>query len=200
MCAGLGAAFLHTDFMHLAGSFLPWLALSFLLEVHFGAVRVGLMWVATTAGGAFVSAALGPPCSMVRLQGSSPGFPITQNRAKSPESVLQLLTVSACIQRRHDGTVIQHGGCKVLGVVPGQVAGSNGAMAGLVPLAAGHLALSWRQCALPWLQLAALVAAVSTHIIIGILQVGVPGLPFILNSSMPCSSTTQWTALAWTRA
>ena len=56
---------------------------------------------------------------------------------------------------------------------PEQVAGSNGAMAGLVPLAAGHLALSWKQCALPWLQLAALLAAVCTHITISILQVSV---------------------------
>lgn len=78
------AAFLHTDFMHLAGSLLPALALCWLLECRYGTARVGPLWLAGTAGGAFVSAALGPPCTLVGISPcwhaklQSPGMPCRQ--------------------------------------------------------------------------------------------------------------------------
>ena len=63
VCAGL----LHTDFMHLAGSLLPWAVLSFLLEVNYGSVRVFLLCLVSLLGGAFTSAVLDPSCQVVRL-------------------------------------------------------------------------------------------------------------------------------------
>jgi membrane associated rhomboid family serine protease len=66
--------------MHLAGNLLPALALCLLLEARFGTARVGLLWVAATAGGAFVSAVLGPPCALVRTFLIQPApFPPCQN-------------------------------------------------------------------------------------------------------------------------
>ena len=61
VCAGL----LHTDFMHLAGSLLPWAVLCFLLEVNYGSIRVFLLCLASLVGGAFTSAVLDPSCQVV---------------------------------------------------------------------------------------------------------------------------------------
>ncbi len=61
-CAGL----LHTDFMHLAGSLLPWAVLACLLELNYGSVRVVIVWLVALLGGAFTSAVLDPPCQVVR--------------------------------------------------------------------------------------------------------------------------------------
>ena len=61
-----GAGLLHTDFMHLAGSLLPWAALAGLLELNYGSARVILLWLVSLLGGAFTSAVLDPPCHVVR--------------------------------------------------------------------------------------------------------------------------------------
>ena len=63
-CAFVGL--LHTDFMHLAGSLLPWAVLAFLLELNYGSIRVVILWLVTLLGGAFTSALLDPPCQVVR--------------------------------------------------------------------------------------------------------------------------------------
>lgn len=62
-CAGL----LHTDFMHLAGSLLPWAALAFVLETNYGSVRVVLLWFVTLLGAAFTSAVLDSACKVVKI-------------------------------------------------------------------------------------------------------------------------------------
>ena len=64
VCAGL----LHTDFMHLAGSLLPWAVLACILELSYGSARVALLWLVTLLGGAFTSAVLDPPCQAVRAR------------------------------------------------------------------------------------------------------------------------------------
>ena len=60
------AGLLHTDFMHLAGSLLPWAVLYFLLEVNYGSIRVFLLCLVSLLGSAFTSAVLDPPCQVVR--------------------------------------------------------------------------------------------------------------------------------------
>ncbi len=65
-CAFVGL--LHTDFMHLAGSLLPWAVLAFLLELNYGSIRVVILWLVTLLGGAFTSALLDPPCQVVRAR------------------------------------------------------------------------------------------------------------------------------------
>ena len=62
-CAGL----LHTDFMHLAGSLLPWAVLACILELNYGSVRVVILWLVSLLGAAFTSAVLDPPCQVVRI-------------------------------------------------------------------------------------------------------------------------------------
>ena len=66
VCAGL----LHTDFMHLAGSLLPWAVLSFLLEVNYGSIRVFLLCLVSLLGAAFTSVVLDPSCQVVRFSAS----------------------------------------------------------------------------------------------------------------------------------
>lgn len=60
------AAFLHINFMHLAGNLIPWATVAFLLETRFGSLRMAPLFLATLLGAAFASAALDPPCSLVR--------------------------------------------------------------------------------------------------------------------------------------
>lgn len=67
MLVCLFAAFLHTNFMHLAGNLIPWAAVAFLLETRFGSLRIAPLFLATLLGAAFASAALDPPCGLVRL-------------------------------------------------------------------------------------------------------------------------------------
>ncbi len=76
-CAGL----LHTDFMHLAGSLLPWAVLACLLELNYGSVRVVMLWLVSLLGGAFASAVLDPPCQVVRVTHLLPFLPWQINRA-----------------------------------------------------------------------------------------------------------------------
>ena len=63
-----GAGLLHTDFMHLAGSLLPWAVLACLLEISYGSIRVAALWLVSLLGGAFSSAVLDAPCQVVRSQ------------------------------------------------------------------------------------------------------------------------------------
>ena len=65
--AGAGAGLLHTDFMHLAGSLLPWAVLACLLELNYGSIRVVVLWLVSLLGGAFTSAVLDPSCQVVRV-------------------------------------------------------------------------------------------------------------------------------------
>ena len=60
------AGLLHTDFMHLAGSLLPWAVLACILELNYGSVRVITLWLVSLLGGAFTSAVLDPSCQVVR--------------------------------------------------------------------------------------------------------------------------------------
>lgn len=64
--AGAGAGLLHTDFMHLAGSLLPWAVLACLLERSYGSARVIALWLVSLLGGAFTSAVLDSSCQVVR--------------------------------------------------------------------------------------------------------------------------------------
>lgn len=59
------AGLLHTDFMHMAGSLLPWAVLSFLLEINHGSIRVFALWFVSLLGGAFTSGILDAPCQVV---------------------------------------------------------------------------------------------------------------------------------------
>ena len=47
------AGLLHTDFMHLAGSLLPWAVLACILELNYGSVRVVVLWLISLLGAAF---------------------------------------------------------------------------------------------------------------------------------------------------
>ncbi|BDA48198.1 probable RHOMBOID-like protein 5 at C-terminar half [Coccomyxa sp. Obi] len=112
------SAFLHVNFMQLAGNLVPWMAVSFLLEIRFGALRIAPLFLAALLGAAFASAALDPPC--------------------------------------------------------GLVAGSNGLLAGMVPLLCASLIADWKTLAFPFLQLLLSIAAVALHITIAIMQAAEP--------------------------
>lgn len=57
--------------MHLAGNLIPWAAVAFLLETRFGSIRIAPLFLASLLGAAFASAALDPPCGLVRHLTSS---------------------------------------------------------------------------------------------------------------------------------
>lgn len=61
------AALVHINFMHLAGNLLPWMAIAFLLEIRFGALRIGSLFLVSLLGAAFVSATLDSSCGLVKL-------------------------------------------------------------------------------------------------------------------------------------
>ncbi|KAK9901997.1 hypothetical protein WJX75_000676 [Coccomyxa subellipsoidea] len=111
-------AFVHTNFMHLAGNLIPWAAVAFLLETRFGSIRIAPLFLASLLGAAFASAALDPSC--------------------------------------------------------GLVAGSNGLMAGMLPLLCASFVADWKTMAFPFLQLLLCISAVGLHVTVAIMQAREP--------------------------
>ncbi len=65
--------------------------------------------------------------------------------------------------------------------------GSNGALAGFVPLAAGHLLASFRAC---WLQFAVVLAAVGLHVAVSIMQACLPCLFLIYMDAVSSAASS----------